>query len=115
MLYITQNLSSLKTSPIRIFHEVCNLNLGSQFQNEVVSHATPKKKTVTTGPCRRQNRKKQQNVVKTKENMYNSRGFIVLHSWLPLLALKVSQSFLTLGKEQYLLYTIFSHLHHTLD
>ena len=46
----------------------------------------PKKKTVTTGPCRRQNRKKQQNAVKTKENMYNSRGFIVLHSWLPLLS-----------------------------
>ena len=75
----------------------------------------PKKKTVTTGPCRRQNRKKQQNAVKPKENMYNSHGFIVLHSWLPLLVLKVSQSFLTLGKEQYLLYTIFSHLHHTLD
>lgn len=50
-----------------------------------------------------------------KENMYNSHGFIVLHSWLPLLVLKVSRSFLTLGKEQYLLYTIFSHLHHTLD
>ena len=29
MLYTTQNLSSLKTSPMRIFHKVRNLNKGS--------------------------------------------------------------------------------------